>query len=93
MIHFTKMSNNLLLVTADGMFAKRFSSNLEQEGYRVFSAKGKGEAVVRADEQNCSTALLDLELGEKFVSELGRALRTLNQIGRASCRERVLQVV
>ncbi len=78
MIHFIKMSNNLLLVTADGMFAKRFSSNLEQEGYRVYSAKGKGEAVVRADEQNCSTAFLDLELGEKFVSELGRALRTLN---------------
>ena len=44
----------------------------------MYSAKGKGEAVVRADEQNCATAFLDLELGEKFVIELGRALRTLN---------------
>ncbi|MEP7136899.1 MAG: hypothetical protein ABI904_18390, partial [Chloroflexota bacterium] len=72
------MSNNLLLVTADGMFARRLSTSLEQEGYRVYTAKGKGEAVVRADEQNCVSAFLDLELGEKFVSELGRALRTLN---------------
>jgi len=72
------MTNNLLIVTADGMFAKRLSTSLEQEGYRLYVAKGKGEAVVRADEQNCSTAFLDLELSEKFVSELGRALRTLN---------------
>jgi CheY-like chemotaxis protein len=77
-IHFIKMTNNLLLVTADGLFAKRLSASLEREGYRLYVAKGKGEAVVRADEQNCSTAFLDLEPGEKFVSELGRALRTLN---------------
>ncbi len=78
MIHFIKMTNNLLLVTADSLFAKRLSTSLEQEGYRLSIAKGKGEAVVRADEQNCSSAFLDLDLGEKFVSELGRALRTLN---------------
>lgn len=72
------MTNNLLLVTSDAMFAKRLSTSLEQEGYRVHTAKGKGEAVVRADEQNCSTAFLDVELGEKFVAELGQALRTLN---------------
>jgi CheY-like chemotaxis protein len=78
MIHFIRMTNNLLIVTSDGLFAKRLSASLEQEGYRLYTAKGKGEAVVRADEQNCSTAFLDLELGEKLVSELGRALRTLN---------------
>jgi REP element-mobilizing transposase RayT/CheY-like chemotaxis protein len=72
------MTNNLLLVTGDALFAKKLSASLEQEGYRVYVAKGKGEAVVRADEQNCPTAFLDLELGEKFVLELGRALRTLN---------------
>lgn len=73
-----KMTNNLLLVTADALFARRLAASLEQEGYRVHTAKGKGEAVVRADEQNCASAFLDLELGEKFVLELGRALRTLN---------------
>jgi REP element-mobilizing transposase RayT/CheY-like chemotaxis protein len=72
------MSNNLLLVTADTLFAKRLATSLEQEGYRLHAAKGKGEAVVRADEQNCTTAFLDLDLGEKLVSEMGHALRTLN---------------
>jgi len=72
------MTNNLLLVTGDALFAKKLPASLEQEGYRVYAAKGKGEAVVRADEQNCALAFLDLELGEKFVLELGRALRTLN---------------
>ena len=72
------MTSNLLIVTADALFAKRLSANLEQAGYRLYTAKGKGEAVVRADEQNCSSAFLDLELGEKFALELGRALRTLN---------------
>src|SRR5215510_5224104 len=76
------MSNNLLLVTADTLFAKRLSASLEQEGYRTHVAKGKGEAVVRADEQNCSSAFLDLDFGEKFVSELGHALRTLNPLIR-----------
>jgi len=72
------MTNNLLLVTADTLFARKLTSSLEQEGYRLHVAKGKGESVVRADEQNCSSAFLDLDLGEKFVSELGHALRTLN---------------
>jgi len=72
------MTNNLLLITADAMFARKLTTSLEQEGYRVHSAKGKGEAVVRADEQNCATAFLDLELSDKFALELGRALRTLN---------------
>ncbi len=72
------MNNNLLLVTADPVFAKRITTSLEQEGYRVHLVKGKGEAVVRADEQNCATAFLDLDMGEKFILDLGHALRTLN---------------
>lgn len=72
------MNNNLLLVTTDQVFARKITSSLEHEGYRVHPVKGKGEAVVRADEQNCTTAFMDLELGEKFVLDLGRALRTLN---------------
>ena len=72
------MTNNLLLVTANALFAKKLSASLEQEGYRLHATKSKGEAVVSADEQNCSIAFLDLDLGEKFALELGRALRTLN---------------
>ncbi len=72
------MNKSLLLVTADAYFAKLLLQNLEREGYRVHTVKGKGEAVVRADEQNCSLAFLDADLGYKSVSEIGRALRSLN---------------
>lgn len=72
------MPKNILLVTADANFARVLLHGLEQEGHRVHVVKGKGEAVVRADEGNCSLAFLDLDLGEQAVAEIGRALRTLN---------------
>ena len=72
------MDKSLLLVTADAYFAKVLLQSLEREGYRVHIVKGKGEAVVRADEQNCSLAFLDTDLGQRLASEIGRALRTLN---------------
>jgi len=72
------MTKNLLLVTADIAFANVLLHGLEQEGYRVHIVKGKGEAVVRADEENCSLAFLDLDLGHRVVADIGRALRTLN---------------
>jgi len=72
------MTKSLLLVTADTNFAKVLLQGLEQEGYRVHVAKGKGEAVIRADEENCSLAFLDMDLGYKAVYEIGRALRMLN---------------
>ena len=72
------MNKNLLLITADAYFAKILLQSLEREGYRVHVTKGKGEAVVRADEHNCPLAFLDSDLGYKAVSEIGRALRTLN---------------
>jgi len=72
------MTNSLLLVTADTNFSRVLLHGLEREGYRVHVVKGKGEAVVRADEQNCSLAFLDMDLGYKAVVEIGRALRMLN---------------
>ena len=72
------MAKDLLLVTADTYFAKLVSQGLEKEGYRVHTAKGKGEAVVRADEENCALAFLDADLGYKAVVEIGRSLRMLN---------------
>jgi REP element-mobilizing transposase RayT/CheY-like chemotaxis protein len=72
------MTNSLLLVTADTNFSRVLLQGLEREGYRVHVVKGKGEAVVRADEQNCSLAFLDMDLGYKAVVEIGRALRMLN---------------
>lgn len=72
------MAKNILLVTADANFARVLLQGLEQEGYRLHVVKGKGEAIVRADEENCSLAFLDLDLGESAVADIGRALRTLN---------------
>jgi REP element-mobilizing transposase RayT/CheY-like chemotaxis protein len=72
------MAKDLLLVTTDANFAKVLLQGLGKEGYRVHVAKGKGEAVVRADEENCTLAFLDMDLGYKAVSDIGRSLRTLN---------------
>ena len=72
------MTNSLLIVSADTSFAKVLLHGLEQEGYRVQIVKGKGEAVVRADEVNCSLAFLDMDLGERAVLDIGKALRMLN---------------
>jgi REP element-mobilizing transposase RayT/ActR/RegA family two-component response regulator len=72
------MAKDLLLVTTDTNFAKVLLQGLGQEGYRVHVAKGKGEAVVRADEENCTLAFLDMDLGYKAVADIGRSLRMLN---------------
>ncbi|HEX6270843.1 MAG TPA: IS200/IS605 family transposase [Anaerolineales bacterium] len=72
------MAKDLLLVTTDTYFAKVLLQALGQEGYRVHTARGKGEAVVRADEGNCSLAFLDMDLGYKAVAEIGSSLRMLN---------------
>jgi len=72
------MVKDLLLVTADVNFAKVLLQGLEKEGYRAHLAKGKGEAVVRADEENCTVAFLDMDLGSKAVADIGRSLRMLN---------------
>jgi REP element-mobilizing transposase RayT/CheY-like chemotaxis protein len=71
------MAKNLLLVTSDPNFARVLLQGLEQEGFSVHVVKGKGEAVVRADEHDCRLAFLDLSLGERAIAEIGSALRTL----------------
>lgn len=72
------MMKSLLIVSADAKFAQVLLHGLEQEGYRVQITKGKGETVVRADEENSSIALLDMDLGYRMVLEVGQALRMLN---------------
>src|SRR5215207_6476778 len=72
------MSKSLLIVSADNTFAQVLLHGLEQEGYRVQLTKGKGESVVRADEENSSLAFLDMDLGYRAVLEIGQSLRMLN---------------
>lgn len=71
------MTQSLLIVSADNTFAQVLLHGLEQEGYRVQITKGKGETVVRADEENSSLAFLDMDLGYRAVLEIGQALRML----------------
>jgi REP element-mobilizing transposase RayT/CheY-like chemotaxis protein len=72
------MTKSLLIVSADAKFAHVLLFGLEQEGYRVQITKGKGESVVRADEENSSLAFLDMDLGYRAVLEIGQSLRMLN---------------
>ncbi len=71
------MTKNLLLVTADTNFGQVLLYGLEQAGYGTFIVKGKGEAVVRADEKNCNLAFLDMDLGYKVVLDISKGLRAL----------------
>ncbi len=71
------MPKNLLLVTADANFARVLLQGLGQEGFGVHVVRAKSEAVVRADENQCSLAFLDLSLGERAIAEIGIALRTI----------------
>src|SRR5215207_1452877 len=71
------MAKSLLLVTADNSFAQVLLYGLEQAGHQAYIVKGKGEAVVRADEKNCTLAFLDMDLGYKAVLDIGKALRAL----------------
>src|ERR1044071_5665451 len=72
------MTKSLLIVSADAKFSQVLLHGLEQEGYRVQITKGKGESVVRADEEDSSLAFLDMDLGYRAVLEIGQALRMLN---------------
>ncbi len=71
------MTKSLLIVSADKTFTQVLLHGLEQEGYSVHVTKGKGESVVRADEQNVSLAFLDMDLGYRAVLDVGQALRML----------------
>ena len=71
------MAKSLLLVTADNNFGQILLYGLEQAGYHAFIVKGKGEAVVRADEKNCDLAFLDMDLGTRAIPDIGTALRAL----------------
>ena len=71
------MIKSLLIVSADATFAQVLLHGLEQEGHRVHITKGKGESVVRADEENSSLAFLDMDLGYRAVLDIGQALRML----------------
>jgi REP element-mobilizing transposase RayT len=72
------MATPLLVVTPNPKFGELIRASLEQtQSYRVFVVSTKAAAIVGADEESCRMAFLDLDLGEQWVEEIGRSLRTV----------------
>jgi REP element-mobilizing transposase RayT len=72
------MTTPLLVVTLSPDFGELIRASLEEtESYRVFVVSTKAAAIVRADEESCRMAFLDLDLGEQWVEEIGKSLRTV----------------
>ena len=72
------MTTPLLVVTPSPAFGEMIRKSLEDtESYRVFIANNKATAIVRADEELCRLAFLDMDLGEQWVEDIGKALRTV----------------
>jgi REP element-mobilizing transposase RayT len=70
---------NLLVVTAQTSLGELIRQSLsETDSFRVHVVKGKADAILTAEEEHCSLALLDMELGESAVLEVGRSLRSMN---------------
>ncbi len=76
-LHYV-MTENLLVVTPDPNSGETLRRSLQDtDSYRVFIVNNKAAAVVRADEESCKLAFLDLEFGEQLVEEIGQSLRTV----------------
>ncbi len=72
------MATSLLVVTPSPSFGEQIRRSLEDTGaYQVHVVNSKASAIVRADEESCRMAFLDLDLGENWVEEVGQSLRTV----------------
>lgn len=73
------MQTSLLVVTPKNSFGELIRQSLSETGsFRVHMAKGKADAILIAEQEACTLALLDMELGEKPLLEIGRSLRSMN---------------
>jgi len=73
------MMADILAVTPVPEIADAIRQSLQETGpYRIHIVNTKSAAIVKADEFACSLAILDLDLGEAWVLEIGQSLRTIN---------------
>lgn len=74
------MAQNLLVVTPAPAVAEAIRRSLaEAGGFAIHNVNNKAAAVVKADEADCTLAVLDMDLGEQWVREIGQALRTIKR--------------
>ena len=72
------MATSTLVVPPQNSFGSMIRSSLEETGnYRVFLSSDEPSALVQLKSENCSLAILDVDLGADAVVEIGRALRSL----------------
>jgi len=73
------MEANLLVVTPQASFGELIRQSLSDTGsFRVLMAKGKADAILTAEKEHCTLALLDMELGESPILDIGRSVRSIN---------------
>jgi REP element-mobilizing transposase RayT/CheY-like chemotaxis protein len=79
MINFMHMKVDLLVVTPQASFGELIRQSLSDTGsFRIHMANGKAEAILAAEKDHCALALLDMDLGEKALLEIGHSIRSLN---------------
>jgi REP element-mobilizing transposase RayT len=79
MIHFMRMKAGLLVITPQASFGELIRQSLNAAGsFDIYMASGKEEAISVLEKATCSLALLDLELGEKSILEIGSFLRGID---------------
>ena len=74
-----RMKANLLVVTPQTSLGELIHQSLSDTGsFHVNTAKSKAGAILKAEEEVCTLALLDMELGESALLDIGRSLRSIN---------------
>jgi len=73
------MKADFIVVTPQASFGELIRQSLSDTGsFRIHMASDKAQAILAAENENCSLALLDMELGEKELLSTGRSLRRVN---------------
>lgn len=73
------MTTDLIVVAPQGSFGELIRQSLQETGtFRVHVVKGKADAVLTAEQNQCKLALMDIDLGENILLEIGRILRQMN---------------
>jgi len=73
------MKADLLVVTLQASFGELIRRSLSDTGsFRIHIANDKAEAIQVVEKENCTLALLDMEIGEKALLGIGRSLRNIN---------------
>jgi len=73
------MKADLLVVTPQASFGELIRRSLSDTGsFRVHTANQKAKAILALEQENITLALLDTEMGEQNVLDIGRSLRSIN---------------